>query len=197
MKTALNRTALQLFAALVVLASIGTLARGAEYKLDPSHSRIGFSIGHLGLSTVDGRFTNYTGKVTIENSDMKTLEAEAVIKAASIDTGWKSRDEHVKGKDFLHVKEYPEIKFEADTTRKKEDQWYLVGTFSMHGVSRKLDLKVNVKGPVEDPWGNKRIGLHAEGEINRHDFNVDSDKMSDNMVGDKVTLEITLEATRK
>ncbi len=195
-KTRHARSCALLFAT-SVLAAAGTTntALAEEYKLDPAHSRIGFSIGHLGLSTVSGRFTNFTGTVMYE-ADMGTLKAEASFSADSIETGWEARDEHVRGKDFLHVKKYPKITFEAEKTKKKGDQWYLLGKLTMRGVSKKLELPVSVKGPIKDPWKKQRIGIQAEATINRQDFNVGSDKVSDNLVGDKVTLEIEAEATK-
>lgn len=183
-------------AVLLAVGLFGSVrARAETFTLDPAHTRIGFAVGHMGLSTVRGRFTNYTGHVEINNGDVSTLSASATVYAASIETGMEARDNHLLGPDFFNVKKYPEIRFVARDMKKKKKQWRLRGEFIMHGTTNTLSLPVKVNGPIDDPWGNRRIGLQAETVIHRHDYGVGSDKLSDEMVGDEVTLEIDIEAT--
>lgn len=186
---------ISLFIAVVFILGVNAVAETTEFKLDPAHSRIGFSVGHLGISTVQGKFTNYTGSVTLDTKDNSLKGAVATIQADSVDTGIDGRDKHLRNDDFFDVKKYPQIKFKADKATKKNGTWVLKGKFTMHGTTKKLELPLTLKGPIEDPWKNQRIGLEGETTIKRHDYGVGSDKMSDKLVGDEVTLEITLEAT--
>lgn len=180
-------------AALATLGLAGTVA-AEEYKLDPVHSRIGFSIGHLGISNVKGEFTNYTGHVTLDADKPSSLAAEATIEVQSVDTRNATRNKHILGEEFFDAKTFPKIRFKADKTEMENDRLYLLGEFSMHGTTRTLRLPITLKGPIDDPWGNRRIGISTTATINRHDYGVGSDKVSDKLVGDEVRLEIDLEA---
>ena len=171
--------------------------RADEYTVDPVHSRIGFSITHLAISTVSGRFTNYTAQIVMDKSGTASLTAEATIQVASVDTTVEKRDEHLRSADFFDAAKFPEIRFEGAKVVKEGDGWVLAGKFTMHGTSKNLRLPLTVNGPVKDPWGNQRIGLQAKTAINRHDYGVGSDKAVDKAVGDEVTLDIALEAVAK
>ncbi len=178
-----------------IVAGVGALPSWADdYLVDPVHSRIGFSVPHLGISTVKGAFTNYTGRISLVKDDLTTLAATATVQTASVDTGWKARDEHIKGADFFHAEKYPTIAFEADEAMREGDAWVLVSRLTMHGTTKAVKLPFKVVGPIKDPWGKSRIGFHAELTIDRHDFNVGSKGVTDKLVGDDVTLEIDLEA---
>lgn len=177
------------------LVAMASAVQGAEnvYEIDPVHSRVGFSVGHLGINDIAGRFTNYTGRIVLDDED-SMIEATGTVQAASVETGSDKRDTHLRGADFFHVEEYPEIKFEASAATKENGKWVLEGTFTMHGVSKKVEIPMTLKGPIKDPWDEQRIGLQGETVINRHDFGVGSDKMSDKLVGADVNIELQLEA---
>ena len=106
-----------------------------DYTVDPVHSRIGFSVSHLGLSTVSGRFTNYTARITFEKGAMASLSAEATIQVASVDTSVEKRDEHLRTADFFDAGKFPEIRFEGTKVEKEGDGWVLIGKFTMRGNS--------------------------------------------------------------
>ncbi len=164
-----------------------------EYALDPAHSRIGFSVGHLGISTVSGHFREYAGTLSYKPGERGHLKADATIAADTIDTGVEARDRHLRGEDFFLVEEYPEITYQAKSLERDGDKWLLTGAFTMRGVERELTIPVTINGPVEDPWGNQRIALKGEVVIDRRDFNVGSEKISDRLVGREVTIELTLQ----
>jgi len=183
--------------AAVLSVAVVAFANAEDYTVDPVHSQIGFSVTHLGLSTVSGRFTNYTAHVVLDKSVMTSLSAEATIQVASVDTSVDKRDEHLRSPDFFDAAKFPEIRFEGVKTEKDGTGWVLVGKFTIRGTTRALRLPVTVAGPVTDPWGNQRIGLQAKTTINRHDYGVGSDKVVDKAIGDDVTLAIALEAVAK
>ena len=174
-----------------VLVLLAGLAGAEEYQLDPLHSRIGFSIGHFGISVVKGAFTNFSGLIRYVPGDMPAFRAEAVIQAASINTYIEARDKHLRSKDFFEVETYPEIRYKVEAVEKKGDDWVVTGPFTMHGVTKPVALRVALKGPIQDPMGASRVGLHAEGKLNRRDFGVGADTPT---IGSEVTLEIDLEA---
>jgi len=186
-----------LFAAVlsaVLTASICAAGEAQLYQLDKAHSRIGFSVGHMGISTVSGQFKDYDGEIRFKAGEDGSLSAKATIQVASVDTGIEARDKHLLNEDFFDAEQHPTITYDAKAVSNDGEQWLLKGTFTMRGTKRELELPLTVKGPIEDPWGNSRIGLQGRAVINRHDYGVGSDKLSDKMVGREVTLEIALEA---
>ncbi len=167
--------------------------QATAYNLDSAHSRIGFSVGHLGISTVSGNFAEYEGALKYLPGESGFLEAEATIDVSSVDTGVQARDNHLRSEDFFLADEYPEITYRARAVDKRDGKWILAGTFTMRGISRELEIPLTVNGPVEDPWGGRRIGLNGKVVIDRRDYNVGSDKISDRLVGRDVTIEIDLQ----
>lgn len=191
------RTPRVLAMATILGMAFATFGRAEDFTVDPVHSRIGFSVTHLAISTVSGRFTNYTAHIVMDKGDVSSLSAEAAIQVASVDTSVDKRDEHLKSGDFFDAAKFPEIRFEGVKVEKDPTGWMLVGKFTMRGTTKTLKMPVTVAGPVKDPWGNQRIGLQAKTAINRHDYGVGSDKAVDKAIGDEVTLDIALEAVAK
>jgi len=181
-------------AAALVAAGSARAAPEETYALDPVHSRIGFAIAHLGISKVRGAFTNFNGQVTLTKGGADVVGAEVVIQTASVDTSSAMRDRYILGKDFFDAKAFPEIRFKADKAEKRGDTWFLVGTFTMHGVARTVELPLALAGPIQDPWGNPRVGLSIATVLDRRQYGVGSDKLSDKLVGRDVTIEINAEA---
>jgi polyisoprenoid-binding protein YceI len=172
-------------------------ASAGVFPLDNAHTEVGFSIKHMGISNVRGKFNEYTGKIMMQNGDPTTVEAEATIKAESIYTGNSKRDDHLRNPDFFHVAEYPEITFVSTGVVQSGDDLVLKGNLTMHGVTKEIELDMTLAGPIEDPWGNQRIGLALIGTVLRHDFGVGSDKASDKLIGKEVRLEINAEAIQQ
>ncbi|MFG3282646.1 YceI family protein [Streptomyces sp. NPDC048111] len=161
-------------------ASVGTvvLARqgGVElpppgpWTIDPVHSSVGAVAQHLGISSVHGRFAEFGGRVEIAE-DVEESRVEAVIKAASIDTGNAMRDGHLKSPDFLDVERFPDITYRSTAlTPAGPDRWTVRGELSLHGVVREVDLDLSYLGTGPDPWGGVRAAYRATGELRREDF---------------------------
>src|SRR5512138_911345 len=166
MKTPMtNKTMLGLTAVAFLLL---THANAADnYKIDPAHSSVGFSVRHMGVSNVKGHFDEFAGSVVLDNSTIQ--EANATIQVKSVNTGIEKRDNHLRTADFFEAAKYPVITFKTKRAEKNGDQAILVGDFTMRGVTKELRLPVTVSGPIKDPQGNSRIGLEARTTVNRKD----------------------------
>ncbi|MEU0332378.1 YceI family protein [Streptomyces sp. NPDC006193] len=162
-------------------AEVGTvtLARqgGAElpppgpWTIDPAHSSVAAVAQHLGISSVRGRFTEFGGRIEIAPDDVTGSRVEAVVRAASIDTGNGMRDTHLKSADFLDVARHPEITYRSTgLTAAGADRWTVHGELSLHGVVRPVDLDLAYLGTGADPWGGTRAAFRATAELRREDF---------------------------
>ncbi|WP_055494530.1 YceI family protein [Streptomyces sp. TP-A0356] len=162
-------------------AEIGavTLARqgGAElpppgpWTIDPAHSSVAALAQHLGISSVRGRFTEFTGRIEIAPDEVEKSRVEAVIHAASIDTGNRMRDDHLRSGDFLDVEKYPEMTYRSTgLTAAGSDRWTVHGELTMHGIARPVDLDLAYLGTGSDPWGGTRAAFRATTELRREDF---------------------------
>jgi polyisoprenoid-binding protein YceI len=167
------------------------------YKIDPVHSTIGFSVKHLVISNVKGKFNEFSGVVAIDNGAIKS--ANGTIQTKSIDTGVPQRDADLRSANFFDVQKDPTITFQSKRVEKKGDQFLLIGDYTMHGVTKELTLPVTLSGPIKDPWGNSRIGLEARTKVNRKDYGMTYNKVLEAgglMVGDEVQIDINAEAVK-
>ncbi|MEU2338534.1 YceI family protein [Streptomyces sp. NPDC006654] len=162
-------------------AEIGTvtLARqgGTElpppgpWTVDPAHSTVGAVAQHLGISSVRGRFTDFSAAIEIAPDDVTKSRVQAVIRAASIDTGNGMRDTHLRSADFLDVERHPEITYvSTGVTAAGSDRWTVHGELSLRGVVRPVDLDLAYLGTGADPWGGTRAAFRATTELHREDF---------------------------
>jgi polyisoprenoid-binding protein YceI len=138
-----------------------------QWTLDPNHSGVEFSIRHMGIATVRGRFKRFTASV--ETDDRGTLRALAArIEAASIDTGVEQRDAHLRSPDFFDVARFPTLEFRSTAIEPRGTGSYGVsGTLTMHGQTHPVTFDVEAPAPITDPWGNQRIAGSANGSLKR------------------------------
>ncbi|MEV4648043.1 YceI family protein [Saccharopolyspora sp. NPDC049357] len=142
------------------------------WRIDPVHSSIQVTAKHLGLSSIHGRFNEFSGEVRIGAPIEKSL-VEARINADTIDTGNKLRDDHLRTEDFLNVAEYPEIVFRSTGLRPRGgDKWDLAGELTMLGVSKPVMLDTRFDGVGPDQWGGTRASASAVAQLRRDDFAV-------------------------
>lgn len=177
--------------------SLSTAFAADTYKIDTAHSSVGFSVRHMGVSNVKGHFDDFSGTVVLEKGAIQ--EATAQIQVKSINTGIEKRDNHLRTADFFEVSQFPQITFKTKRVEKSGDQLFLVGDFTMRGVTKELKLPVTLSGPIKDPMGNLRIGLEAKAKVNRKDFGMKFHAVmeaGDLVVGDEVTIEINAEAVK-
>jgi polyisoprenoid-binding protein YceI len=154
------------------------------------------------VSTVRGHLGKVTGTVTLDETDVTKSSVEASIDAAGIDTREPKRDENLKSADFLDVAKYPAITFNSKTvTKVADDTFQVTGDLTIRGVTREVVL--NAEGspkPIQDPFGNVKLGGAVRTKINRQDFGVASSKTLDNgglVVGNDVDITIDIELSKK
>jgi polyisoprenoid-binding protein YceI len=141
------------------------------WTIDPVHSSVSAVAQHLGISSVHGRFKEFAGRIEIAPDDVAKSRVEAVISAASIDTGNDMRDGHLKSPDFLDVERYPEITYRSvGLTVVGSDRWTVHGELALNGIVRPVDLDLAYLGTGPDPWGGTRAAFRATAELHREDF---------------------------
>jgi polyisoprenoid-binding protein YceI len=169
------------------------------WNVDPVHSTVEFRVKHLGIATVKGVFREYEGRIEI-GDDVASTRVYGKINAASIDTGEPQRDDHLRSADFFDVENYPEITFESTKIEPvAEDEFHVTGDLTMHGATVPVTLHAEVTGTEEDPWGNTRVGLEAEGELARSDWGMRFNQAlgsGNMMVSDKVRIFIDVSAVK-
>lgn len=167
-----------------------TAASAALYKVDVSHSTVGFKVKHMMISTVSGKFANFSGSYELEKGVFKSLKGD--IKTTSIDTGIAKRDDHLRAPDFFDVAKYGDITFVMTSATKDK----MTGNLTIRGITKKVTLDIDMGGTVEDPWGNQRSGFVLTGQINRKDFGLNWNKAIEAggvVVGDEVKLIVEIE----
>jgi polyisoprenoid-binding protein YceI len=142
------------------------------WQLDPTHSEIAFSVRHLAISKVKGKFETFTVTVTApENPADMTVEAS--IDVASVNTNQAQRDEHLRTSDFFAIDEHPQMTFVSTAFSPDEDgSFTLDGDLTLRGVTKPVTLKGEFGGIVVDGYGQTKAGVEAKTKINRHDFGV-------------------------
>ena len=168
------------------------------WNVDPSHSRVGFRVKHLGISNVRGEFREFDGQLVIDEDG--TVKASGSVKVDSIDTGEGDRDGHLKSPDFFDAATYPELTFESTSvTAIDEDTWEITGDLTMHGITKPITLKAEVGGAGPDPFGGERVGLEATADVSRSDYEMKFNQAlgtGNAIVSDKVKLDLDIEAVK-
>jgi polyisoprenoid-binding protein YceI len=162
------------------------------------HSRVGFAIKHMMISTVHGQFHAFTGTVELDDADITRSQAYGTIDVASLDTGVASRDTHLRSAEFFDVDRFPSITYHTtQVERTGADSYRVTGDLTIRGVTRPIVLDVLYGGRLTDPSGKTRVGFSATGTLNRKDFGLVWNvalEAGGVMVGDEVRITIDAEA---
>jgi polyisoprenoid-binding protein YceI len=173
------------------------LPPAGRWALDSSHSSVQFIARHMMVSKVRGFFKELSGTLVVAEVPEDSL-VDVTISAASIDTGDATRDEHLRGRDFLDVERHPHIMFRSTSVRPgKGDKWDIDGLLTIRDVTRDVHLTVEFCGANRDPWGKVRAGFVATSEINRDEFDITWNQALETggfLVGKGVKVEIDAEA---
>jgi polyisoprenoid-binding protein YceI len=167
-----------------------------QWNLDTTHTQVGFSVKHMAISTVRGRFTKFNGSGETDASG-RLVKATFTIDVASIDTNQEQRDAHLRSEDFFDAAKHPTLTFESTGVTQDGSSITITGNFAMHGVTRPLTLKGEASPVVKDPWGMQRTALTLEGKLNRKEWGLNWNQALEFgglMVSEEVKLSIELEA---
>jgi polyisoprenoid-binding protein YceI len=134
------------------------------WTIDPSHSTIEFVAKHMMITTVKGRFAEFSGTVVADEAHLADSTVEVTMQAASLDTRSEQRDAHLRSPDFLDVENYPEVTFRSTALRGSKESFELTGDLTIRGVTRPITLDVTFEGDGKDPWGGTRASFSAKGK---------------------------------
>ncbi|HET6882385.1 MAG TPA: YceI family protein [Pirellulales bacterium] len=184
-------SAIVMFTGIVCLLSD---AGAAEFNYDQVHSSISFKARHLDISWIHGRFNEAEGKFSIDKDDPAKSWFQLSIKADSIDTANKARDEHLRQPDYFDTKQFPTIDFKSTSVKPVKGGYEVTGNFTMHGKTKKVVL--DITGGKEIDWmGKNHIGFSTEVTLKRSDF--DFDKSQIGLIGDEARIYIDFEGVQQ
>ncbi len=167
------------------------------WKVDPVHSSVEFQVKHLGIATVKGQFKEFEGTLEVQPDGVR---AYGTVNVDSVDTRDPQRDAHLRSPDFFDAEKFPEITFQSTSVRPIDDESFAIeGDFTIHGVTRPLELTATLEGTETDHEGNPRVGLSASAQINRSDYGMKFNMAlgSGNVVvGDKVKITLEISAVK-
>ena len=169
------------------------------WDIDPVHSHVGFVARHLMVSKVRGNFTKVEGQIITADNPLQS-SATATIDMTSFNTGNEQRDGDVKGENFLDVANYPTMTYRTTGIRQDGEVIIADGELTIKGITRPVELAVEVNGLGPDPYGGTRAGLSAIGEINRTDWGITANMALPTggvVVGERIQLVIEVEASLK
>jgi len=168
-----------------------------KWTIDKDHSEITFKVKHLVISTVTGKFNEFDATLESENGDFEGSDISFEAMIDSIDTNNEDRDNHLKSEDFFNAEEHPKLLFESTSFEKTgEDEYKLVGDLTIRGNTKTVELDAEYGGTVEDPYGNTKAGFEINGKINRKDFGLTWNAVTEAgnvVVSDKVKLNLNVQ----
>lgn len=184
----------------VAVASLSLTAAGSSdlvrFDIDPSHSHVGFTVRHLGVANVKGKFTRFSGQVMLNENDVTRSTVDVTIEVASIDTSNERRDNHLRSGDFFEAGTFPNLLFVSSRIERTPDGLVLVGDLTIRDVMKEVRIPFDLAGPVTSESGRKRLGAEGILRINRFDYGLQWNRIQEavQVVGDEVRIELNIEA---
>ena len=165
------------------------------WTVDASHTNVGFTVRHLMVSKVRGRFGSFNGVVTIAENPLESA-VEATVDTTTITTNDEGRDQHLRSADFFEVDTYPTMSLRSTGIERRGSDFVLHAELTIRGITRPVDFDLEFDGVETDPWGGTRAGVTASTEISRKDFGLEWNAALETggvVVGDKVKILIEAE----
>jgi len=166
------------------------------WKIDGAHSKVGFAVRHMMITTVRGSFAVPTVELSLDPNDLTRSSVKVTVDAASVNTNEAARDGHLRSADFFDVENHPNITFVSTAVKHKGEDFELTGDLTIRGVTRSVTLKGEGQGPAKDPWGASRFAFSLAADIDREDFGLKWNQALEAggvLVAKKVKLEIDVQ----
>jgi len=181
--------------------STSTATSTTTWTIDAYHSEVLFKVKHLVITTVTGKFKNFTGKVETENNDFTNAQIQFTADVNSIDTGAEARDNHLKSGDFFDAENHPELSFVSTGFEKRSDAYVLNGDLTIRGITKPVSLDVEFLGVEKDPfYGKTKAGFELNGKIHRKDFGLQWDVLTETggaVVSNEVKIHANIQVDRE
>jgi len=188
---------LALVTGILALAAPLVLAETSTWVNDPAHSEVDFTITHLAISNVHGRFGHVDAKIAYNDADVSKSTVTATIDLTGVDTGEEKRNNHLKSPDFFDVTTYPTATFKSTSVAKSGDGLTINGDLTLHGVTKPVVLAAEgPRGPISGMDHKQHAGFSASTTIKRSDFGIGG-KFPTTMVGEEVKLNIELDVAKQ
>lgn len=183
-----------ILAAALLFSTVGAFAQ--TWTLDKAHSNLGFTVTHMMLSEVDGKFQDFDVKMTSSKPDFTDAQIDLTADTKTINTNQEKRDAHLKSADFFEADKYPTLTFKSKSiTKVSGNKYKLMGDLTMHGVTKPVTLDAVITGPVTNPMNKKTLaGFKVTGEVKRGDFTVG--KAPAAVVSDEITIRASGELVK-
>ncbi len=177
------------FAMLILISSFTALAQ-ETYKVDPAHSKLGFTITHFGIADVPGHFDKFDVVVKASKADFSDAVVEMNADVNTINTRIAPRDKHLRSADFFEVDKFPAMTFKSNSIRKLSDNKFEIsGDLTMRGITKPVKVNMWHRGSIQKKAGDKfTAGLQFTATIKRSDFDLGT-KFPAPMLSDEVTLK--------
>lgn len=181
---------------IATLFSVATFAQ-TKYNVDTYHSFLNFSVGHLGISFVDGKMDKYQGTLEMDKEDIATAKFNFTIDASSVNTGIEMRDDHLRSADFFETAKYQDIKFVSTSVKKAgKNNYKLNGNLTIKGITKPVTFDLVYGGLLKDDGqGNQKVGFQATTTVDRTAFNINYDPTGMGVAKD-VKFIVNLEFTK-
>ena len=172
--------------------AVSTALFAGNYNIDASHTNAGFTVKHMMITNVTGKFNDIAGTFEFDEKTKKLKSINGEIITASIDTANEKRDEHLKSDELFGVEKFPKITFKSTKIEKDKVQ----GELTIKGVTKTVSLDLETSDVITDPWGKQRTGFSLNGKIKRSDFGITWNKALETggvAVSDEVKLNVDIE----
>lgn len=170
------------------------------WQIDTTHSSIGFTVRHMVVAKVHGRFAKFSGQLTLNGEALTAGLAQVEIDTASIDTGVEARDNHLRSPDFFDVARFPKLSFRSRRVEQVgQERYRVVGELTVRDVTREVVLETELLGQVKDPFGVQRLAFSAQTRIDRREFGLTWNKAVEAggvLVGDSVDISLDVQAVQ-
>lgn len=170
------------------------------FNIDLSHSSVSFSVRHMVIAKVHGRFARFSGAIALDEQTPSASSVNVTIEAASIDTNDEKRDGHLRSADFFDSDKFPQLTFVSSKVERPSGERFLVsGDLTIHGVTKPITLDVEYNGRGKDPWGGERASFSSKVSVNRRDFGLEWNQALEAggvLVGDKIDITLEIEAVK-